>query len=223
MPKPRNNRVHAPQIDPISHGQLDVGTTDQLTPNADLHASAFSEVVTSTLTMRAATLDACRLDDISARETDWNATRLRDTTVARMDSPVMKAARTVWRDLHVRDSRLGSVEAYEARWSSVHFVDCKLGYLNLRGAELLDVAFTGCVIEELDLVQTTARRVRFTDTRLSRLTAQQGTFEHVDLRGADIAEIAGLDGLRGVVISPRQLHDLAPTLAAERGIVVAEQ
>ncbi|KRB78326.1 hypothetical protein ASE01_03345 [Nocardioides sp. Root190] len=223
MPEPRHHRVHAPKIDPIRHGQLEVGQPDQLVPNADLHAAVFTDVATSTLAMRAATLDMCRLEGISTRETDWNATRLRETTVTRMDSPVMKAARTEWRDLHVRDSRLGSVEAYEARWSSVHFVDCKLGYINLRGAELLDVAFTGCIIEELDFVQTTARRVRFSETRLSRLTAQQGTFEHVDLRGADIAEIDGLDSLRGVVISPRQLHDLAPALAAERGIVVRER
>lgn len=222
MPQPRHNRVHAPQIDPIRHGQLDAGEPDRLVPNADLHTAAFTHVVTPSLTMRAATLDTCRLEDISARETDWSATRLRETTVDRMDSPVVRAARTVWRDLHVRDSRLGSVEAYDARWSSVHFIDCKLGYLNLRGAELLDIAFTGCVIEEIDLEQTTARRVRFSDTRLSRLTVQQGTFDHVDLRGADIAEIDGLDSLRGVVISPRQLHDLAPVLAAERGVVVRE-
>jgi hypothetical protein len=48
------------------------------------------------------------------------------------------------------------------------------------------------------------------------------TLRHVDLRGADLSEIVGTDALRGVTVSTAQLADLAPVLAANLGISVAD-
>jgi uncharacterized protein YjbI with pentapeptide repeats len=222
MAKPRRASTLAPSIDTIGHTQLLPGTPDQLVADADLHGLSFSDLDTALLALGGATVDGCSFAGVTAREADWRSTRLRETTFERLDVPVMRAPRGVWRDVHISGTRLGSVEAYETSWQSVHFVGCKLSFLNLRGAELLDVAFTDCVIEELDLLQTSARRVSLRGTRVSRLNLHLGKFEHVDLRGADFEEIHGLDGLRGVTISPAQLDLLAPLLAREKGIKVED-
>jgi uncharacterized protein YjbI with pentapeptide repeats len=222
MPKLRRATTHAPQLDTIQHGQLTPGTPDLLVGNADLVGVAFSEVDTPLLDLNGATVDGCAFSGLAAAEADWRSTRLRETTFDRLNVPVMRAPRGVWRDVAVDGARLGSIEAYETSWQSVHFVGCKLSFVNLRGAELLDVAFTDCVIEELDLVATAARRVAFRGTRISRLNLQQARLEHVDLRGCDLEAVDGLDGLRGVTISPAQLDLLAPLLAREKGLKVEE-
>lgn len=222
MPASRRATTTAPRIEPLQHRGLEQGDPAELTGDADLDGRAFLDVHTDVLGMRAATLHDCQLAGVTATEADWMHARLHETSLDRVNVPVVRAARGIWRDVHVTGSRLGSIEAYETSWQSVHFVGCKLSFLNLRGAELLDVAFTDCIIEELDLVQTTARRVSFTGTRVSRLNLQHGALEHVDLRGGDFEEINGLDGLRGATISPMQLTLLAPLLAQEKGIKVEE-
>ncbi|GAA4670496.1 hypothetical protein GCM10023226_03830 [Nocardioides nanhaiensis] len=201
-------------------GELGVGDAEELVADADLDGRSFDGVTTPTLDLGGAAVLGCAFIGVAAREADWGSTRLHEVTFDRLDVPVMRAPRGDWREVRVEGSRLGSVEAYETSWRSVHFVGCKLGYLNLRGAELLDVAFTDCTIEEIDVGRATARRVAFAGSRLARLTAQGGSFEHVDLRGCELAEVDGVDCLRGVTISPEQLDLLAPLLARERGIKV---
>ncbi|MCW2852338.1 MAG: hypothetical protein JWM84_2002 [Nocardioides sp.] len=222
MPKPRRATTHAPHLDAVQHGALTPGAPDLLVANADLEGLAFADLDLSLLSLGGASLDGCALTGVVAGEADWRSTRLRETTFERLNVPVMRAPRGVWRDVVLTGARLGSVEAYETSWQSVHFVGCKLSFVNLRGAELLDVAFTDCVIEELDLVSTSARRVALPGTRVGRLNLQQARLEHVDLRGCDLEEIDGLDGLRGVTISPAQLDLLAPLLAREKGLKVED-
>nr|WP_277818596.1 pentapeptide repeat-containing protein [Cellulosimicrobium arenosum] len=111
---------------------------------------------------------------------------------------------------------------YESTWHGVHLVGCKLGFVNLRGADLHDVLFTDCTIDELDLVQARATRVAFVGTRVRRLDVQASTLEHVDLRGADLDEIAGVRSLAGATVGELQLARLAPLLADALGVTVQD-
>lgn len=222
MPKPGRTAASAPRIDAVRLGPLTAGTADLLIAKADLEGLSFSDIDTRELVINGGLVHSCQFAGVSAQEADWTSTRLIESTFERMNVPVMRAARGVWRDLRFDGARLGSIEAYETSWHSVHFVGCKLNFVNLRGAELLDVAFTDCTIDEIDLVGTTARRVAFRDTHVSRLNVQHANLEHVDLRGADFEEITALDGLRGATISPIQLDLLAPLFAREKGIKIEE-
>lgn len=212
--------THPPRLDPIRLGQRTAGAPEELVVRADLEGLSFDDLRLRQLSLGSATVQGCTFSGVVAREADWKSTRFRESVLERLEIPVLRAPRGVWRDVRVERSRLGSVEAYETAWHSVQFTGCKLSFVNLRGAELLDVSFTDCVIEELDLVQTKARRVAFPGTRIARLNVQHGRFEHVDLRGADVEEIDGVGGLAGVTISSQQLDLLAPLLAQERGIKV---
>lgn len=134
-------------------------------------------------------------------------------------SVVALAAReSSWWNVEIGQSRIGSAELYDSMWRSVRFSHCKLGYLNLRGAKLTDVVFADCVIDELDLGRATANRVAFPGTRIGRLEPTGATLTDVDLRGASLAELGDLTGLRGASITFDQLLDLAPALAAGIGI-----
>jgi hypothetical protein len=56
--------------------------------------------------------------------------------------------------------------------------------------------------------------------RIGQLTLTDARLEDVDLRGAELAVLTGLDGLRGAVVDQEQLTLLAPLLAAHLGLVV---
>lgn len=168
-----------------------------------------------------ADLDGVRFADLTLDELDLRGARLREVLLEQVSAPVVRAARSDWRDVRVT-GRLGSVEAYEAPWRSVHLVGCKIDYLNLRGADVADVSFTDCVVDELDLLDATARRVAFSGTRVGRLDVQRSRLHDVDLRGATLSAVDGVIELRGTTVSEAQLLLLAPLLAEGLGLSVED-
>lgn len=209
----------APQIDPIKLGSLSEGDLLDLTPDADLESVRYADLRVARLNLAGALVSTSRFEDVNADETDLKGTRLHEVEFDRVNLPVVRAARSQWRDVKV-NGRVGSLEAYEAQWKSVHFVGCKLSFVNLRDAGLVDVAFTDCVIDELDLIGAKARRVSFENTRVSNLNVRRAELHDVDLRGAALESIDGLMDLRGATVSPDQLTLLAPLLAAGIGLRV---
>ena len=211
----------APQIEPLRLSGLAAGDPAELVRNADLESVRFTDLILAELVLPGAKLDGVHFAGLVADETDLKGARLSEVHLEQANLPVVRAARSQWRDVQVT-GRLGSVEAYEAQWRSVHLVGCKLSFVNLRGAELIDVAFTDCIIDELDVAGAAATRVRLSQTRVSHLNVRQAKLRDVDLRGATLEVIEGLTDLRGATISPLQLTLLAPLLADELGLCVED-
>ncbi|WP_122818096.1 pentapeptide repeat-containing protein [Nocardioides pantholopis] len=210
-----------PQVRELRLPGLADGDPADLVGSADLESVRYADLTLSRLDLPGARLSGVRLQGVSAAEADLTGARLAEVHLDLVDLPVVRAGRSQWREVQVT-GRLGSVEAHEAQLRSVHFIGCKLGFVNLRGAELLDVAFTDCVVEDLDLVQCRARRVGFAGTRVTNLRVQDSELHDLDLRGARLDGVAGLMHLRGSTLSPAQLADLAPAMAAELGIGVGD-
>jgi uncharacterized protein YjbI with pentapeptide repeats len=166
------------------------------------------------------TVEACRFDGLELQTWALRGARIIESAFAGANVPAVSAARGGWRDVEIRDSRFGSVEAYDAAWRGIRFTRCKLGYVNLRGAEMLDVAFVDCSIDEIDLLDASARRVAFEATRIATLNASGAGLIDVDLRGADLGQVIGMAGLRGATISADQLQMMAPALAELAGLSV---
>jgi uncharacterized protein YjbI with pentapeptide repeats len=125
------------------------------------------------------------------------------------------------RDVEIRDARLGGVRLGGATLTRVVVRGGKIDYLNLRQVELKDVAFVGCVLVEPDFGGARLERVSFEDCDVRGADFTQATLREVDLRGAARLEVArGADRLAGAVITPGQLLDLAPVLAAQLGLRV---
>lgn len=152
----------------------------------------------------------------------WKAPALTliNCRLERLDVVALSAPNAGWSNTEVLGSRIGSIEAFDADLRQVAFIGCKLGYVNLREATLNDVTFTDCVIEDLDLARARVKRVSLAGCRITRLELSNSTLSDVDLRGAEVADITSPEGLRGVTISPDQLFDLAPILAARIGLIV---
>jgi len=168
------------------------------------------------------TVEACRFDGLELDAWTLRGAHLLESVISGANVPAVSGARSGWRDVEVRDSRFGSVEVYDASWRGIRFTRCKLGYVNLRAAELLDVAFVDCTIDEIDLMDASVRRVAFDGSRVATLNSSGARLTDVDLRGADLGQVIGMEGLRGATISSEQLQLMAPTLAALAGITVED-
>ncbi|MET1154669.1 pentapeptide repeat-containing protein [Arthrobacter sp.] len=136
----------------------------------------------------------CTFQDVSVDGADQRSAGFVDVAIERLNAPVFSA-------------------------EYVEFRNCKLGYVNLRGAELQDVLFTGCILDELDLGGAAAHRLAFADSRVRRLDLTAAKLKHVDLRGLEFQELAGLEGLRGAAMTPFQIGELAALFAAHFDIV----
>ncbi len=211
----------APQIEALRLSGLAAGEPADLTRNADLESVRYTDLILPELVLAGAKLDGVHFAGLVADETDLKGARLSEVHLEQANLPVVRAARSQWRDVQVT-GRLGSLEAYEAQWRSVHFIGCKLSFVNLRGAELIDVAFTDCIVDELDLAGAVSTRFRLSQTRVSHLNVRQAKLRDVDLRGATLEVIEGLTDLRGATISPLQLTLLAPLFADELGLNVED-
>lgn len=64
------------------------------------------------------------------------------------------------------------------------------------------------------------RRVKVTESEIQTLDVTGARLEHVDLRGALMSTIIGLEGMRGATVSPEQLVELALALAEHLGLQV---
>ena len=219
---PKTAALVAPSFDRPPLDDLDPGAPAQLAPRVALEGLWFRDVRVDALDLESAELTLCRLDGIRAPEASLRYAHVSESAWSGWDVPIVRAARASWRDLTIDGTRSGSVEAYESTWNGVHFVNCRLGFVNLRGSRLQDVAFTDCTIDELDLGQSRITRFAASGTRISHLVVEQATLQHVDLRGAELEGLAGLSALRGATISSLQLQQLAPLLAADRGISVRD-
>ncbi|MEU9085189.1 pentapeptide repeat-containing protein [Streptomyces sp. NPDC048357] len=125
------------------------------------------------------------------------------------------------RDVELVDARLGGVQMHGAVLERVVVRGGKIDYLNLRKARLKDVVFEGCVLVEPDFAGAVLERVEFRDCTLRGVDFSGVRLQDVDLReAAELAIARGVDALAGAVISPAQLFDLAPALAAQLGLRV---
>ncbi|MGO3429636.1 MAG: pentapeptide repeat-containing protein [Cellulosimicrobium funkei] len=219
---PKKPTTEPPAIDPVVLDDLQPGDAYDLGAEADLEGFEITDLRLDRLDLHGATVFSTRLDQVRADEADLGAVTLTEVVLGRLDVPVVRGTRGRWREVEVLGARLGSAELYESSWAGVRFVGCKLGFVNLRGASLRDVVFTDCTIDELDLVASDALRVAFEGTRGRRLDVPGATVAHVDLRGAEIDELGGIESLRGSTIDSMQLARLAATFAHSLGITVTD-
>lgn len=226
MPEPRTRTARAltkaPRLEHIHPQNLAAGLVGDLGPNAAVDALRFEDLSLEILPLDYATVSESTMTGVVADEVHMRGVRVVDSVLAGFNVPVLRSPRSTWRDVVLKDSRIGSAEFYESGMRALAFENCKLGYVNLRGSSLSDVRFTNCTIDELDLGGATAERVAFESCGIRALDVQKATVADFDLRGADVQHVAGIRNLAGATISALQLAMLAPVIASSLGILVEE-
>lgn len=212
--------LHRPQLDLREPRHLVPGTSSELLGEAEGLSFEGQELVGEDIS--GGSFVECSLQNLYVMDSDLSAVTIAETWIRGLNAPHLSAPRSSWRDVLLTGSRIGAADLYDGVLDSVHIQGSKLDLVNLRGAKLSDVVFENCTIGELDLAGCSTKRVQFIGCQVETFAATQASFAHVDLTGAELSRIIGIDSLRGAVISPMQLSELAPSLAEHLGLTVLE-
>jgi uncharacterized protein YjbI with pentapeptide repeats len=101
-----------------------------------------------------------------------------------------------------------------------HLSDCQITTSSLRFATLQRVVFTDCVLTGLDLYGVRFDRVRFERCDLSGADFSAAVVKSLRLAECNLFGVRGALALRGAEVDLEDVAALAPSLAAEVGLVI---
>jgi uncharacterized protein YjbI with pentapeptide repeats len=208
------------QTRPISLPQLTDFVADSLESSRDYEAIAFAGRDftghdASDSRFLDCLLERCCLEGASLRRARIIGCVLADVYGAGVDF-----ADSTWRDCEVTGGRLGAMTMPGATWVGIRVRGARFGYANLAGARLDDVVFENCEIGAVDASSARLRSVAFVDCTVEELNVSEAGLSKVDLSGARLGKLFGVESLRGAIVGHQQLLDLAPLLAAQLGLEV---
>ncbi|MFJ4873999.1 pentapeptide repeat-containing protein [Streptomyces sp. NPDC088745] len=213
VPAVRRPEVRLPELEPFGGGELE--------PEGDYDGLEFRDLDFAGQEGRGSRFLDCGLYGVALDGTRLGRARLMDCVLEQVRGVGTQLAEASLRDVEVIDARLGGTQLHGSVWERVMVRGGKLDFANLRKAKLTDVVFEGCVLVEPDFAEARLTRVEFRDCVLKGADLTGVTMRDVDLRTVSSLDIArGVDRLRGAVISPGQLLDLAPVFAGAMGVRV---
>jgi uncharacterized protein YjbI with pentapeptide repeats len=164
----------------------------------------------------------CAFTQVSMTGGQLRRARFSDVWLSGVRLSATELAESSWACATFVNSVLAGVSVHGAGLRQVAFRGCKLTGVNLRSATLAAVSFENCLLNDVDFAQATLRRCTFRGSQLRQTDLSHVTLDQVDLRGAELGLILTPDSLRGATISTDQLIAVAPLLAEQAGIVVAD-
>jgi len=125
--------------------------------------------------------------------------------------------------VEIRNSRLTGIEWHEGLLRDVLFDGCRLDLASFRFSTFERVAFRDCRLDEADLYAVEAKSLVLESTSLVRAKLSQARLAAAEVRGCELAEISGVDGLRGAAMTWPDLVQLTGAFAAAVGVSVLEE
>lgn len=162
----------------------------------------------------------CRLERCCIEGLTLRRARVADCQLVDLYGASVDFSDSTWRDSVMSGGRLGAMTLPGAALTGVRLAGIKLGFVNLAGARLEDVVFEECEIGSVDARAAQLRSVALVDCTVGELNVAEATLSKLDLSGARLRALVGIESLRGAIVSHEQLIDLAPLLAAQLGVEV---
>jgi uncharacterized protein YjbI with pentapeptide repeats len=160
------------------------------------------------------------LKDIDLGESKLRAVELVDVIAERIDAANGDWGGARFRRTSFRDARLTGLSLAEAEIEEVSFKGCKLDYANFRHSAIKQVSFEDCVLAGADFRGASLGATLFSHCQLAEADFSEAEMSLVDLRSSELVLAGSVLGLRGAIINPLQLMELAQAFAQELGITV---
>ncbi|MGI5219744.1 pentapeptide repeat-containing protein [Nocardia sp. CA-290969] len=212
MPRELTDLSFAKWLEPAAAGlevdrEYDCARFDDVVfTDADLRNTLFGQCAFRSVTVAGGVGGGARFTDCWLHGVRFTGTEMPDSA---------------WMDAELIEGAWSGVEASGAELRRVVFHGCKLDSVNFRNARLTKVEFVDCVLRHVDFGNAKLSEVSFPGSEISALMVRNAQLKKVDFRRAQSIGIAeGVESLRGALVTPAQVLDLAPTLAAAVGLVV---
>jgi uncharacterized protein YjbI with pentapeptide repeats len=155
--------------------------------------------------------------DVEPPESLGNAV---DTRIEHADLSNTRALGSSVRRVELHLCRLTGIELAEATWSDVVLTECRADFAGFRHARLERVVFRDCRLEEADFGGATLTDVVFERCGLRRASFAGCRSERLSLSRCDLAELVGVEALRGARMPFADVLENGPLFAQALGIQV---
>ncbi|HSW65594.1 MAG TPA: pentapeptide repeat-containing protein [Bacillota bacterium] len=118
--------------------------------------------------------------------------------------------------------RMTGVILSNALNKDVTFLGCKLDMANFRFAKFTRVQFIDCSLVDADFTSAELEHTTFAGCTIERTVFHHCKVRQVDLRGAQLVSLSGWQYLKGATLDDAQLMSVAPQIAAELGLHIAD-
>jgi uncharacterized protein YjbI with pentapeptide repeats len=125
-----------------------------------------------------------------------------------------------WRDATWADVRIGALMADNSSMVDVTIRGSKIDLFSLRGAKVRRLTLSDCRIGTLDISMSTIDELVIDGGAVAELLTDDARMKGVDVSNTELSAVGHPGSLRGLVVSPAQMIDMADALAAHLGIVV---
>jgi len=168
-----------------------------------------------------------RLQDVRLRHLDLTSTdapglTLADAIVGGGSWANLRAARGTLTRVEARELRATGADFTEAALKDVIFTESRLDLASFRFAKFERVVFRDCRLDEADFLGAALSSVRFERCNLTGASFVDAVCESCELRACELADLQGIEGLRGARMPWNEVIQIAGQLAAATGITVVD-
>jgi uncharacterized protein YjbI with pentapeptide repeats len=207
---------------PTLMAHLDPLVSPRLAAGVSFEAAELAEIDWSAQQLRRLSLDGSRLlaPDLTGaklRDGSWTDVEIKGGLLAGLD-----VGGAAWRRVALRQVRADGLIVSETTAKDVLAVGCKFDLANFRFAKWSRARFEDCSFKEADFMGAELTDVTFVRCNLTQAQFSGAKLKAVDMRSSQLAQMTGLAGLAGATVALDQLMSLAPDLANELGIIIAE-
>lgn len=110
----------------------------------------------------------------------------------------------------------------QCNFKDVIFKNCRLNLANFRSSKFGRCIFIDCDLTETDFAMSTLNNAVFDNCQLDQTEFSNCTCETTEFKNCSLGQINGLAGLKNATISQLNLIELAPILANNLGLKIAE-
>jgi uncharacterized protein YjbI with pentapeptide repeats len=125
-----------------------------------------------------------------------------------------------WRDATWADIRVGALMADNCSMVDVTIRDSKIDLFSLRGTKIKRLTLSDCRVGTLDISMSMVDELTLDGGFVGELLTDDARMKLVDVSRTELHEVGHPGSLRGLVVSPSQVTDMAEALATHLGIVV---
>lgn len=166
--------------------------------------------------------DECELYKPLLSQAKLEKLQLRDVRIAGGDCTAVNASDGGSLRVTFDDVRMTGFDASRSTYKEVCFKNCKIDMANFRFSKLKNIRFEDCNLTDCDFQSAQLTSVVFRNCILQKVLLSNAVCKQVDMRTSQINNLIGWKSSAGIVIDSVQLMHLAPELAQELKIIVAD-
>ena len=155
-------------------------------------------------------------------ELDLDRPELVDVRLEDCDVSGVLARDFIARRVELRNTRLRGVTFANGQYDDSRLEDCITSELSLRFSRLRRVVFRNCDLSGIDFYRAGFDHVTIDHCNLRRASFDGATVSCLTITDCDLSGVSGALSLRGAQLDASDLPSLAPSLAREAGIAIAD-